>query len=87
MGPVMRSPVLAVAFVCGALLAVLSGCSAFDALDQEGLSIAVTPADTTVTRGGQVIIRGLMVNKFGDHYPTDQIEYRALDLEASVSGS
>jgi Tol biopolymer transport system component len=87
MGAVITRLALTGAFVGGALLTGLSACSAFDALDQEGLSISVAPADTAVTLGGQVIIRGLMVNKFGDRYPTDQIEYQALDPAASVSGT
>jgi hypothetical protein len=86
MGAVITRPALACAFVGGTLVAGLSACSAFDALDQEGLNIAVAPADTAVTLGGQVIVRGLMVNEFGDRYPSDQIEYHALDPAATVSG-
>jgi hypothetical protein len=87
MGSVIIRPTVARALVGAALLTGLSACSAFDALDQEGLSIALAPADTAVTLGGQAIVRGLMVNEFGDRYPSDQIEYKSLDPPASVSGT
>jgi hypothetical protein len=71
-----------------ALAATLAaGCDFFDPLTQGGFSVVALPRDTTVYVGGQFQLRALMVNRFGDEYPSSHFTFSGLDPIAAVSGA
>src|SRR2546426_11413004 len=66
------------------MLVVAGACSFFDPLHQEGLRIILSPPDTALYVGARLKARGLMVNSYGDQYPSDHLTYAGLDPSASV---
>jgi WD40-like Beta Propeller Repeat len=68
-------------------LALTAACSFFDPLDQRGLSVTLLPADTTVYLEHEFQARGLMVNRYGDQYPSEHMHYEGTDPAATVTAS
>jgi hypothetical protein len=66
-----------IAAMAAAALAVLAACG--DPLDQGGYAVMLAPTDTAVTVGGTLTLHAMMVNQYGDVYPSDHLEYRGLD--------
>jgi len=69
-----------------AALLALGACTFFDPLDQAGLGIILSPADTAVLVGGRFSEHGMMVNSYGDVYPSDHLHYIGLDPDIAVTG-
>jgi hypothetical protein len=69
-----------------AMLVVASSCSFLDPLNQSGLGIIMSPPDTALYVGAHLRARGLMVNSYGDLYPSAHLRYAGLDSSASVEG-
>lgn len=78
-----RSAVIAVPRT---LLVVAGACSFFDPLGQVGLRVLLSPSDTALYVGAHFKTRGLMVNSYGDQYPSDHLRYASLDPSVSVAG-
>lgn len=76
-----RSPVFAPPW---AMLVIVCACNFFDPLNQAGLNLVIAPSDTTVYIGASFMARGLMVNSYGDQYPSEHIRYAGLDPSAVV---
>jgi hypothetical protein len=71
-----------------ALAATLAaGCEFFDPLKQGGFSIVALPRDTTVYVGRQFQARALMVNRYGDEYPSSHLTFSGLDSTAPVTSA
>ncbi len=72
--------------LCAPSLALLAiaACGFLDPLDQEGLRVILLPADTALYVGAHFQARGLMMNSYGDQYPSEQITYARLDPGVSV---
>ena len=69
------------------VLALLAaGCGYFDPIDPQEHAVVYAPADTTVYVGGRFQARAFMANRFGDQYPSDHIEYEAMDDAVGASG-
>lgn len=68
------------------MLLVTAGgaCSFWDPLSQPGLSVTLSPPDTSLYMGAQFQARGLMRNRYGDQYPSDHLRYAGLDPAVSV---
>ena len=66
------------------ILIIVDACNFFDPLDQAGLNLVLAPPDTTVYVSASFKARGLMVNSFGDQYPSEHIRYEGLDQNARV---
>lgn len=67
-----------------AILILASACGFFDPLDQAGLGVILLPPDTALYVGASFKARGLMVNSYGDQYPSAHLRYAGLDPSASV---
>jgi Tol biopolymer transport system component len=72
--------------VSGILIFASTGCTFFEPFDKDGLRIAMVPADTAMTVGGSLILKGRMVNRYGDVYPSEHIDFRSLDPALTLSG-
>ncbi len=64
---------------------IASGCGFFDPLDQRGLGVTLLPADTAVYLDHEFQARGLMVNHYGDQYPSEHMSYGGPDSVATVT--
>ncbi|HEX6473775.1 MAG TPA: hypothetical protein VF114_01650 [Candidatus Limnocylindria bacterium] len=79
-GPVLAS--LALPLVWAALT---PACGFFDPLDQRGLGVTLLPSDTAVYLDHEFQARGLMVNHYGDQYPSEHMSYGGPDSAATVT--
>ena len=68
-----------------ALAALLASCGFTDRLNQPGLFIVITPADTALQVGAQFRAWAFMVNDWGDVYRSGHIQFRALDPAIDVT--
>jgi Tol biopolymer transport system component len=66
------------------MLLAVGACSFLDPLSQSGLSVILAPPDTALYVGAHLRARGLMVNSFGDEYPSTHFRYAGPDSSASV---
>lgn len=69
------------------VLTAAAGCGFMDPLDQDGLYVLLRPADTALYVSENLQVRGLMVNAYGDQYPSEHFAYRGLDASVTVSSS
>jgi hypothetical protein len=65
-------------------LIIVCACSFLDPLDQAGLNVILLPHDTALYVGASFKARGLMVNSYGDQYPSEHIRYAGLDPSSTV---
>jgi len=79
-----RFPRSAIVAAPWAALVVVGACSFFDPLDQAGLNVILLPPDTALYVGASFQARGLMVNLYGDQYPSEDIRYAGPDPSATV---
>ena len=77
-----RGPFAAAPWV--AMLVVASACGFPDPLHQAGLGVLLTPRDSALYVGAHFQARGLMVNSYGDEYPSAHFWYAGADPSASV---
>jgi hypothetical protein len=76
--------VLALASAC-VLAAAAGACAFLDPLRQGGLGVEISPRDTALYVGARFQSHALMVNSFGDRYPSTHLRYQGPDTSASVS--
>lgn len=67
-----------------AMFVLAGACGFFDPLDQAGLGVILLPPDTALYVGSSFKARGLMVNSYGDQYPSEHLTYAGLDPSASI---
>ena len=72
--------------VSGILIFASTGCTFFEPFDKDDLRIAVVPADTAMPVGGSLILKARMVNRYGDVYPSEHIDFQSLDPALTLSG-
>jgi hypothetical protein len=83
----MPTPILKFARRCSAAgLLVLSAClrDFINPVSQDGALIEFQPRDTTVYVGASFQAHAMMLNGYGDVYPSEHIEYTALDQPDQV---
>jgi hypothetical protein len=67
-----------------ATLLIAGACGFLDPLNQPGLSVILLPSDTALYLAASFKAHALMVNSYGDQYPSKHIGYAGLDPGASV---
>lgn len=77
-----QSPALVA--LCAALT-LASDCNFFDPLEEGRFRAVFAPPDTSLELGRQFQARGLMINRYGDVYPSEHFAFRSLDSAVRVT--
>jgi hypothetical protein len=73
----------AVAWLLPPILGFAGACTFFEPIDEQA-NVVFTPADTALNTGARFQARGMMLNGYGDLYPSEHLEYSGLDPAVRV---